>query len=1067
MKKSLLFCAFFVFSLLSNILHAQNWHYYNPTSWFDVNSVEIPRLGVIAVGGGWETQDSVQIMFQTEDFGLSWYENSHDGPAPWNKSIAFSDSINGFGVGYDGRIIKSNDAGRNWGYPTVPIERDLNKIVYVDAGTYFVAGGTKSSDSMQTILKTTDNGNTWIVKRDTYGSWLNSISFIDTLKGFAVGDNGVIISTINGGNTWQSLVAPLQRDYTGIKFINSNVGYIVGGIATGLSRKTILRTINGGVNWSTLLDTTGGILNDISFADSLVGYSVGDSATVLKTINGGLSWQPILIDVNLVGNETFNAVKFLDKNFGAIGGKNGVLYVFHNPLPRVYSLPASDVTINSAKLKGIVNTGGLSASITFEYGTTTAYGTEVSAVPNSFSDTLDHSVSYLLSGLGSSTIYHFRVKATNQYGVSYGSDMTFVAGGPTVFTLNASNISTDSAQLNASVNANNFASTVIFEYGTSINYGSQIVAIPNIVSGNTPTNVYAFLPNLVSSTVYHFRVKATNANGTVYGNDNIFETNTPISARTLPATEILLNGARLNGIIFADGMSTDIKFEYGNTTAYGNEISATPNSSSDTISVNASAIISGLTAQTMYHYRIKGINNQTTNYGNDLQFFTGYPEIPNFDFEMWDTIANNLPNNYNQTIGNITKYSPGCNGNFAVKIQNTSDGGLGAIAIGNIGDGVFLGGVPFNARPDSMVACFNYNIDISDTAWIALLFKKNGVLFPKKILKIVGSSGGNFIDLKFPITYESTDIPDSLIMVIASSNFNQNFHIPSNWLIIDDIRFTGTTVNIPNHDFELWQDNFVVNLTDWNYDRKGVIPVDTTTSTLYLTSDAQYNNFGVKLKTVYRPDGRSLVKLFTGNNNTNKIPVTSIHNSLTGYYKFFPENNDTMSVSILMFKNGIQVGRGDFSQNQTTSNYAPFVINIDYYSSSEIPDSTSINIQAFNSGGRPRGNSVLYVDNLNFDGFLSGVKETPLMVTPNDFNFNICPNPFSDNATVSFTLNNDEHVILRLFDLSGKQISLLANRKYSSGNHTLNFSSEGLKKGFYICVITSKNNNYSKKIVIQ
>ncbi|MEI6349381.1 MAG: hypothetical protein WCP69_15660, partial [Bacteroidota bacterium] len=130
-----LLCIFITITF-SNVLNAQNWHYYNPTSWFDVNSVEIPKLGVIAVGGGWETQDSVQIMFQTADFGLTWTENAHDGPAPWNKSIAFSDTVNGFGVGYDGRIIKSNDAGRNWGYPTVPIERDLNKIVYVDAGTY-------------------------------------------------------------------------------------------------------------------------------------------------------------------------------------------------------------------------------------------------------------------------------------------------------------------------------------------------------------------------------------------------------------------------------------------------------------------------------------------------------------------------------------------------------------------------------------------------------------------------------------------------------------------------------------------------------------------------------------------------------------------------------------------------------------------------------------------------------------------------------------------------------------------------------------------------------------------
>jgi len=118
-----------------------------------VNAVEIPGPGVIAIGGGWEIHDSIQVMFQTSDYGMHWYENAHDGLAPWNKSIAFSDSVNGYGVGYDGRIIKSDDAGRNWGWPAVPVNRDLNKIIYAGAGTYFIAGGNKAHDSIQTILK--------------------------------------------------------------------------------------------------------------------------------------------------------------------------------------------------------------------------------------------------------------------------------------------------------------------------------------------------------------------------------------------------------------------------------------------------------------------------------------------------------------------------------------------------------------------------------------------------------------------------------------------------------------------------------------------------------------------------------------------------------------------------------------------------------------------------------------------------------------------------------------------------------------------------------------------------
>ena len=322
MKKILIFSLILHFWLIGNLLKAQQWKYYNPSLSYDINSVAIPAPGVIVTGGGWETHDSVQIMFQSADYGLTWHENPNDGLAPWIKSVAFSDVSTGYGVGNDGRIITTYDAGRTWLFPATPFARHLNKIVYID-GTYYIAGGNRKSDSVQTILKSADHGYTWNLIRDTYGPWLKSIFFIDTLKGFAVGDEGVILGTTNGGNAWSTIAAPIIRDFNAITFINTDTGYIVGGSYSGQCRKTILKTVNGGLNWSILMDSSGGILKDISFADAFVGYTVGDSATVLKTTDGGSIWTSIIIDTSLTGSETFNAVKFHNANFGVIGGKAG------------------------------------------------------------------------------------------------------------------------------------------------------------------------------------------------------------------------------------------------------------------------------------------------------------------------------------------------------------------------------------------------------------------------------------------------------------------------------------------------------------------------------------------------------------------------------------------------------------------------------------------------------------------------------------------------------------------------------------------------------------------------
>ena len=163
-----------------------------------------------------------------------------------------------------------------------------------------------------------------------------------------------------------------------------------------------------------------------------------------------------------------------------------------------------------------------------------------------------------------------------------------------------------------------------------------------------------------------------------------------------------------------------------------------------------------------------------------------------------------------------------------------------------------------------------------------------------------------------------------------------------------------------------------------------------------------------------------------------------------------------------MYKNQAQIGWGSFQSNETVTNYTPFIINL-YYENNMVPDSGQINIQS--SVHRPLGNSKLYVDNLNFDGFLSGIKDPPLPAAGKG-DFNIYPNPFSEQASVSFTLNREERILLRLFDFSGKQEAVLVNENYAAGKYTIDLPASGLSAGFYICVMSTGEKTFSRKIVI-
>jgi len=61
------------------------------------------------------------------------------------------------------------------------------------------------------------------------------------------------------------------------------------------------------------------------------------------------------------------------------------------------------------------------------------------------------------------------------------------------------------------------------------------------------------------------------------------------------------------------------------------------------------------------------------------------------------------------------------------------------------------------------------------------------------------------------------------------------------------------------------------------------------------------------------------------------------------------------------------------------------------------------------------------------------------------------PNPFNPSTAISFNLPNAANVTLSVYNVLGQRVAtLLNNRKYTSGSHTLNFDASNLASGVYI-----------------
>jgi len=388
-------------------------------------------------------------------------------------------------------------------------------------------------------------------------------------------------------------------------------------------------------------------------------------------------------------------------------------------------------------------------------------------------------------------------------------------------------------------------------------------------------------------------------------------------------------------------------------------------------------------------------------------------QIPNGGFEQWYQVSQE---NIQQwfSYGNVSTALPH-SGSHAVRLHyDQTYSGSAFLLHGNYIDGIgFVGGVPFTERADSVKGYFRcYSPDPTDHAILAVIFRKNGADLSHEYFFIpVQTDTSVFIERKFKINYNHpTLIPDSVIILITNPRPFQDT-VYSGWLVADNISFTGASDQIPNGNFEQWNITAFDQPISWATLNQAA--AHTGSFPVVKTSDSFSGNFAVKVETIIAGSDTIpglMLSSLTQQFHAGAFPLGVRYTSLSGNVKFFPENDDTLSVVMLLYHNDTIAGYAFTFFGGLINQYTSFDVPV-YYAENffETPDSAVIYIAAYHIfNGDPLGNSVAYVDNLNLH-----------------FNNNIIINELqSSNAFTHFDIFGDAEDWIELYNAGTSPVFL-------------------------------------------
>ncbi len=96
----------------------------------------------------------------------------------------------------------------------------------------------------------------------------------------------------------------------------------------------------------------------------------------------------------------------------------------------------------------------------------------------------------------------------------------------------------------------------------------------------------------------------------------------------------------------------------------------------------------------------------------------------------------------------------------------------------------------------------------------------------------------------------------------------------------------------------------------------------------------------------------------------------------------------------------------------------------------------------------------------------SKVVEVFVSVPKSNFLFQNYPNPFNSNTIIEFFIEKTENVTIKLYDVLGKEITIIMNEKRNAGKNSISFNAASLPSGMYFYKISTGKFIEMKKMIL-